>query len=102
MPELLDRPVTKTRTSPTELTAEQKAQFERDGYLVLRSLFSPAEAAAIRDAFMAANADGPVPGLSSIGEGIMDPSDPLAFYPRMMNPHLQPSLAVGTIARDFL
>ena len=99
MTAILDRPMTETTAG---LTAEQKAQFERDGYLVLRGLFSSVEAAAIRDAFMAANADGPVPGLSSIGEGIADPSDPLAFYPRMMNPHLQSERGVGTVARDFL
>lgn len=101
MPAVLDR-TTDTSTHAAGLTAEQKAQFEQEGYLVLRGLFSPAEAGAIRDAFMAENADGPVPGLSSIGEGIVDPSDPLAFYPRMMNPHLQPAREVGTIARDFL
>ena len=98
---VLDRPALETETS-AGLTPAQKTQFERDGFLVLRGLFSPTEAAAIRDAFMDANADGPVPGLSSIGEGIVDPSDPLAFYPRMMNPHLQPARVVGTIARDFL
>jgi len=101
MPPVLDHPVTDTSTD-AGLTSEQKAQFERDGCLVLRGLFSPTEAKAIRDAFMAANESGPVLGLSSIGEGIMDPSDPLAFYPRMMNPHLQPGREVGTIARDFL
>ena len=87
---------------PAGLTAAQKAQFDRDGFLVLRGLFSPAEAGAIRDAFMTLNADGPVPGLSSIGEGVVDPADPLAFYPRMMNPHLQPQREVGRIARHFL
>jgi len=101
MPELLDRSVAETST-PARLTGEHKTQFERDGFLVLRGLFSPAEVSAIRDSFMAANADGPVPGLSSIGEGVMDPSDPLAFYPRMMNPHSQPERAVGVLARDFL
>jgi phytanoyl-CoA hydroxylase len=97
MPELMNRPA-----QNAGLTEEGKAQFDRDGFLVLRGLFSPAEAAAIRDAFMAENADGPVPGLSSIGEGVTDPADPLAFYPRMMNPHSQPGRAVGRIARDFL
>ncbi len=97
MPELMNRPA-----QDVGLTEEGKAQFDRDGFLVLRGLFSPAEAAAIRDAFMAENADGPVPGLSSIGEGVTDPADPLAFYPRMMNPHSQPGRAVGRIARDFL
>ena len=84
------------------LTSDHKTQFERDGFLVLRGLFAPAEAAAIRDAFMEANADGPLPGLSSIGEGVVDPADPLLFYPRMMNPHLHPAREVGTIAHDFL
>lgn len=98
MPELLERRM----THPSGLTEDQKAAFDRDGFLVLRGLFSPAEAAAIRDAFMAANADGPVPGLSSIGEGVMDSADPLAFYPRMMHPHLHLDREVGRIARDFL
>jgi phytanoyl-CoA hydroxylase len=84
------------------LTEAQKAQFDRDGYLVLRGLLSPEEAAAIRDAFMEANADGPVVGLSSIGEGVKNPSDPLAFYPRMMNPHAHPEREVGQFARNFL
>jgi len=97
MPELMNRPA-----QDVGLTEEGKAQFDRDGFLVLRGLFSPAEAAAIRDAFMAENVDGPVPGLSSIGEGVTDPADPLAFYPRMMNPHSQPGRAVGRIAREFL
>jgi len=101
MPELLNQSVAETNCA-AGLTAEEKAQFERDGFLVLRGLFSPAEVSAIRGSFMAANADGPVPGLSSIGEGVVDPSDPLAFYPRMMNPHSQPERAVGVLARDFL
>ena len=28
--------------------------------------------------------------------------DPLAKYPRMMNPHLHPELAVGEMSRKFL
>jgi phytanoyl-CoA hydroxylase len=91
-------------TAPRGLTDDQKAQFDRDGFLVLRGLFSPDEAAAIRDAFMDAAKDGPVEGLSETrrGENACDPSDPLAFYPRMMNPHTQPERAVGRIARHFL
>ena len=46
------------------LTEEQKAQFDRDGFLVVRQMFSPSEIAEIRDTFMAQNANGPVPGLS--------------------------------------
>ncbi|MDQ2798932.1 MAG: phytanoyl-CoA dioxygenase family protein [Armatimonadota bacterium] len=102
---ILDRPAAtnvQLQASVHGLTEAQKAQFERDGFLVLRGLFSPEEAAAIRDAFMAQNADGPVPGLSSIGESVVDPADPLAFYARMMNPHSQPEREVGQIARNFL
>ena len=62
------------RADRRRLTPDQKAQFDRDGYLVLRGLLTPAEVSAIRDAFMEANAAGPVPGLSAIGEGIIDPA----------------------------
>ena len=99
---VLDRPTPTTAEKPAGLTPKQKAQFEREGYIVLRGLLSPDEAATIREAFMAANADGPVPGLSSIGEGIVSPDDPLAFYPRMMNPHLHLDLEVGQLSKNFL
>ena len=101
---ILDRPMPAHLADAPGLTDAQKAQFERDGYVVLRGLFSPEETAEIRDAFMAQNADGPVEGLSEIrfGSDSYDPSDPLAFYPRMMNPHAQPERPVGRIARDFL
>lgn len=82
------------------LTEEQRAQFKRDGYLVIRRLFSPAEVAEIRDVFMAQNADGPVPGLSEIRNGHdgYSADDPLAFYPRMMHPHLHSELPVGPLS----
>jgi len=98
----IDRPA--AETAPRGLTSDLKAQFDRDGFLVLRGLFSPAEAAAIRAAFMDAAKDGPIEGLSEIrrGQDGYDPRDPLAFYPRMMNPHTQPERTVGRIARDFL
>jgi phytanoyl-CoA hydroxylase len=46
------------------LTGEQITQFARDGYVILRGLFRPAEIAQIRETFMSENAQGPVPGLS--------------------------------------
>ena len=82
------------------LTAAQQEQFERDGCLVVSGLFSPEEAEAIREAFMAEAKDGPVDGLSDRVTG--DLSDPLNFYPRMLHPHTHPDLEVGRIARDFL
>ncbi len=86
------------------LTDEQHAQFERDGYLVVRQLFSPAEVAEIRNSFMAQNADGPVPGLSEIraGRDGYSPDDPLSFYPRMMQPHLREDLPVGPLSMRYM
>lgn len=88
------------------LSREQREQFDRDGYVVVRALFSAEEVAALRDAFMAAAANGPVEGLSESQRrrsdgtvGGYDPSDPLAFYPRMMHPHLHLDKPVGPLAR---
>ena len=100
----LDRPAPPRLGETAGLTDAQAAQFERDGFVVLRGLFSAGEVAEIRDAFMAQNEDGPVEGLSEIRNGAdaYDKSDPLGFYPRMMNPHSQPERPVGRISRDFL
>ncbi len=86
------------------LTDTQMMQFERDGFVVLRGLFSPDEADAIRDVFMAQAQNGPVPGLSEMkaATGEYDPSDPLAFFPRMMNPHSHADREVGQVARTFM
>jgi hypothetical protein len=86
------------------LTAEQHAQFERDGFLLVSRLFTPAEVAEIRECFMAQNEDGPVPGLSEIrgGKDGYSPDDPLAFYPRMMHPHLHPELPVGPLSVHYM
>jgi ectoine hydroxylase-related dioxygenase (phytanoyl-CoA dioxygenase family) len=92
--------------STQSLTAEEIATFHRNGFHVSRQLFSPAEVAEIRDAFMAAAANGPVPGLSEIRhyqqKNAYDPSDPLARYPRMMNPHTHPEQAVGPLSLRYL
>jgi phytanoyl-CoA hydroxylase len=82
------------------LAPSQLQQFRRDGYLVVRGLFLT-EVAELRDTFMAANANGPVEGLSEIRHrgtpGGYDAADPLSFYPRMMNPHRHPERAVGPL-----
>ena len=81
-------------------TVECTNTFERDGFLLVPGLFSPAEIAAIRDTFMAQNADGPVEGLSEIKNcpAGYSSEDPLSFYPRMMHPHAHPELPVGPLA----
>ena len=81
-------------TAERSLTQEQLAHFQRDGYLIVRNLFSKDEAAHIRETFMEVNAEGPIPGLSEINSHYQ-PSDPLSFYPRMMHPHHHPELPVG-------
>ena len=87
-----------------KLTAEALADFRRDGYLVLRGFYAPDEIAAIRDAFMAEAGNGPVEGLSEIKHGAQtyDRADPLAFYPRMIMPHMHPDKTVGKIAKSYL
>ena len=99
MPTLLE----KLETVPG-LTAAQREQFDRDGYLVMRGMFSPDEAAHMSDVFMTQAKDGPVEGLSErqCGDKGYDPGDPLGFYPRMMNPHTQPEREVGQVGRGFL
>ncbi len=83
------------------LTDEQRAQFRKEGYLIVRGLFSPEEATLIRDSFMELNADGPIPGLSEINANYK-PTDPLSFYPRMMHPHRHPEYPVGDIAMRYM
>ena len=87
------------------LTAEQREAFDRDGYHIARGLLSPAEAAAIKDAFMDAARNGPVEGLSETQHGggsAYAATDPLAKYPRMMHPHLHPELSVGSLSLRYM
>jgi phytanoyl-CoA hydroxylase len=88
-------------TADSALTEQQRSQFERDGFLIVRGFYSPAEINEIRETFMAVNANGPVPGLSD-GHAIADPNDPLSFYPRMMHPHVHPEVPVGPLSRKYL
>ena len=87
------------------LTDAQAAQFERDGYVILHGLFTPQEVEEIKAGFMAQAQNGPVEGLSDFKfDGVLyyDAGDPLAFYPRMMQPHTHPELPVGPLARRYL
>lgn len=88
------------------LSAAQKGDFERDGFLAVRALFDAHEIAEIRETFMAMAANGPVPGLSDVPkarEGAPSPAgDPLAFYPRMMHPHRHADKPVGPLAMRYM
>ena len=67
------------------LTPEQREAYERDGFLVVRKLFSEDEVARYRDHFMDLRARGGYPG-DSAGVSIDSP-DPLKRFPRMIHMH---------------
>jgi len=89
------------------ISDEELARFRKDGFLVVRGLFSKLEIDEIRDTFMAMNANGPVEGLSEIKhygtkDKAYDRTDPLSFYPRMMLPHNHADKPVGPLAKKFM
>lgn len=88
------------------LNAEQKALFDRDGFVAVRGLFDAAEISEIRETFMAMNKDGPVAGLSDLPRqragAPASATDPLAFYPRMMHPHKHTDKPVGPLALRYM
>jgi phytanoyl-CoA hydroxylase len=90
----------------TGLNLEQREQFARDGFVAIRGLIAPDEIAHIRETFMQAAANGPVPGLSDVPkarDGTPPSSnDPLAQFPRMMHPHKHVDKAVGLVATRFM
>ena len=61
-------------------------QFKRNGYSVIKELFTPAEAAFYRDHFMALRQNGHYPH-DLISQWDDDEQDPLKKYPRMFNMH---------------
>jgi phytanoyl-CoA hydroxylase len=83
------------------LSPAEKEQFLKDGFLVKRAFYSLEEVEVMNQVFMDESKDGPVPGLSDAIKAI-SPNDPLARYPRMMNPHRHPDKEVGKIALEFM
>ncbi len=69
----------------------RREQWERDGYVLVRGLFSDAEAERIRDHFMTWNASDRREDFDQV-----DPTgqDPLAQYPRIIHPHRKDALSV--------
>jgi len=74
-------------TTISVLTDEQIAHFERDGFVVARGLFSPDEAAQMREHFMAMHDAGPVEGYFNPLPLDATDGDILKHYPRIMHPH---------------
>lgn len=76
-------------TSPPLNLAELKTQFERDGFCVVRGLFSPEEVEEIKVAFEGMNRDERALRVmdTRYEQNIADREDPLALYPRIVHPH---------------
>jgi phytanoyl-CoA hydroxylase len=90
------------RVSERELT-----RYEKDGFLVVRQMFSGDEVQAIREEFMRLADGGPVPGLFHpamcyIGSADEAQIDPLARYPRVMQPHRHPQLPAGELSLRYI
>jgi phytanoyl-CoA hydroxylase len=70
------------------VSEQQRAQYERDGFLVVRGLFAPDEVAEIRERFDAIGQKGePITGFWNPDLSPEAVGDPLKRYPRVMQPH---------------
>ncbi|KAI9007799.1 phytanoyl-CoA dioxygenase [Hyaloraphidium curvatum] len=79
---------------PPALLSQLAGQYAADGFCIARGLFSPAEAASLRDHFTSAVETG-----DASAEEKPDPShpDPLKRYPRLLQPHRR-----DPVAMDFM
>jgi ectoine hydroxylase-related dioxygenase (phytanoyl-CoA dioxygenase family) len=73
--------------SATYLTREQLDTFQRDGYIIVKGLVTPAEVKELNDHFTAMHAAGPVTGLFQPKSLEEAEGDMLKVYPRFMHPH---------------
>ncbi|MDX2611819.1 phytanoyl-CoA dioxygenase family protein [Streptomyces stelliscabiei] len=70
------------------MAATGRAEFEENGFLVARGLFTSAEIAKLCDRFTALREGGPIPGHFRPRTPAADgPADPLDTHPRVMQPH---------------
>ena len=83
------------------LTDGQVERYRTDGFAVVRHFLNLTEVAEIRGAFMDFIANGPVAGLCDAGYKFSH-GDPLARYPRVMQPHRHRSLPIGQLAMRYL
>ena len=67
--------------------------YEEHGYTVVPGLFSRAETDRLRAHFDAMRRSGLAAGTLRVGDNITDTEDPLAVYPRIMQPHRQDALS---------
>lgn len=79
-----------TTTGPTgdQSIDEIKAAFDRDGFFVVRSMFTAEQVDEVRDRFEAIGQKGePIPGYWNPDLSEEAAGDPLKRYPRVMQPH---------------
>ena len=72
-------------------------RYEEHGYTVVPGLFSRTETDRLRDHFDAMRRGRLAAGTLRVGENITDTDDPLAVYPRIMQPHRQ-----DAVSREWL
>lgn len=75
-------PETDAAFAGLDLTVRRE-EFDRRGFCVVRDLFSPVEVAEVKETFAALNAA----EQARLEQNVTDRSDPLARYPRVMQPH---------------
>lgn len=77
--------ITAPETEFADDTSKQSRFYQENGYAVVRGLFSPGEAAALRDHYMALRARGTYPG--DFAGVDLTSADPLKRFPRMIHMH---------------
>ncbi|OAS82765.1 phytanoyl-CoA dioxygenase family protein [Metabacillus elymi] len=76
------------------ITEAQKEQFDSDGYLIVKGLFSSEEIEQLKNRFMQIHSEGPIPGYFSPLSEEDAKGDILKMYPRIMHPHKIDSLSM--------
>ncbi|MEK3890492.1 phytanoyl-CoA dioxygenase family protein [Bacillus sp. FSL K6-3431] len=66
---------------------EQKEMFDKEGYLIVKGLFSKEETERLKEHFMRMHAAGPIPGHFSPLTEEKANGNVLKMYPRIMHPH---------------
>lgn len=74
-------------TEAPAVTQEELAAYNRDGFLIKKSLFSKEEVKYIIDYFMDLHARKAIPGYTFYNTPEEAGNDPLKLYPRIMHPH---------------
>lgn len=76
---------------------EIKQQFDQEGYVVVKGLFTEEEMELLKNNFMTMHAGGPIPGCFNPLPAEEANGDVLKLYPRMMHPH-----RVNKVAYDYM